>query len=168
MFSYTKDNLLHRCMSHVRQIMGKLDWVCKYYKTFYTILSHQLACVIIFALAVIVYDLAVYLALFDNPAMKKYARLVSSLTAGVMSLTLIIIMSKVSWELPLRLPLEDYVLQTMSFALTNHSRQTGDELDLYSTGEFLKTTLSYIPERRAHEIVWNCPFHSTPVSSRCS
>ena len=68
----------------------------------------------------IVYDLAVYLALFDNPAMKKYARLVSSLTAGVMSLTLIIIMSKVSWELPLRLPLEDYVLQTMSFALTNH------------------------------------------------
>ena len=67
-----------------------------YCKTFYTILSHQLACVIIFALAVIVYDLAVYLALFDNPAMKKYARLVSSLTAGVMSLTLIIIMSKVS------------------------------------------------------------------------
>ena len=29
--------------------------------------SPQLACVIIFALAVIVYDLAVYLALIDNP-----------------------------------------------------------------------------------------------------
>lgn len=64
------------------------------YATTFLLILIILACVIIFALAVIVYDLAVYLALFDNPAMKKYARLVSSLTAGVMSLTLIIIMSK--------------------------------------------------------------------------
>ena len=53
-----------------------------------------LACVIIFAIAVIVYDLAVYLALFDIPSMQNYARWFSSVSAGIMSLTLIIIMSK--------------------------------------------------------------------------
>lgn len=65
----------------------------RYITTFVSILV-ILACVIIFALAVIVYDLAVYLALSNNPAMQKYAKWLSSVSAGVMSLTLIIIMSK--------------------------------------------------------------------------
>ena len=65
----------------------------RYITTFVSILV-ILACVVIFALAVIVYDLAVYLALFDDAVWKKYAKLLSSISAGVMSLTLIIIMSK--------------------------------------------------------------------------
>ena len=49
-----------------------------------------------FALAVIVYDLAVYLAMFEDEKLAKYGKLASSVSAGIMSLTLIIIMSKVS------------------------------------------------------------------------
>ena len=65
-------------------------------RQFPTLSLLQLACVIMFALAVIVYDLAVYLAMFEDEKLAKYGKLASSVSAGIMSLTLIIIMSKVS------------------------------------------------------------------------